>query len=76
MKEMRMKKSAGHDNISQECLLLGKNVLAMLPTRIINTSIQTGTVLESWKEAVVTLILKKGIKMSRLHLFITQFSHL
>ena len=26
MKEMRKKKSAGHDNISQECLLLGKNV--------------------------------------------------
>ena len=39
MKDMRKKKSAGHDNISQECLLLGKNVLATPLTRIINSSI-------------------------------------
>ena len=60
MKEMRKKKSAGHDNISQECLLLGKNVLAAPLMRIINTSIQTGVVPEIWKDAVVTPILKKG----------------
>ena len=60
MKEMRNKKSAGHDNISQECLLMGKKVLAVPLTRIINTSIRTGTVPDSWKEGVVTPILKKG----------------
>ena len=47
MKEMRNKKSAGHDNISQECLLMGKKVLAVPLTRIINTSIRTGTLFTS-----------------------------
>ena len=62
MKEMRKKKSVGHDNISQECLLLGKNVLTIPLTRIINASIKDGKVPETWKEAVVTPILKKGEK--------------
>ena len=47
---------------SQECLLLGKNVLTIPLTRIINASIKDGKVPEIWKEAVVSPILKKGEK--------------
>ena len=36
------------------------NVLAVPLTHIINTSITSGTVPESWKEATVVPILKKG----------------
>ena len=57
---MQNKKSAGADEISQECLLLGKDVLAEPLTAIINRSIITGIVPEMWKEAVVIPILKKG----------------
>ena len=60
MGQMRMKKSAGSDEISQECLLLGKSQLARPLTHIINQSISTGMVPDSWKEAVVIPILKKG----------------
>ena len=60
MKSMKNKKSAGKDTISQEILLLGKDVLAEHLTEIINESISTSTVPNSWKEAVVTPILKKG----------------
>ena len=41
MGKMRMKKSAGPDEISQECLLLGKSVIAGPLTTIINASIYT-----------------------------------
>ena len=60
MRKMKMKKSAGSDEISQECLLLGKSVLASPLTKIINDSIKEGRVPECWKEAVVVPILKKG----------------
>ena len=58
MGKMKMKKSAGADEISQECLLLGKSILAGPLTTIINASIKSGFVPDSWKEAVVVPILK------------------
>lgn len=60
MDDMKKKKSAGLDGISQECLLMGSDIIAVPLTRIINTSIQSGIFPEEWKTAVVTPILKKG----------------
>ena len=57
---MKMKKSAGADEIPQECLLLGKSILASPITKIINASITEGRVPDCWKEANVVPILKKG----------------
>ena len=47
----------GPDEISQECLLIGRNCLAKPLTSIINASITQGIVPDSWKEAVVVPIL-------------------
>ena len=47
MKKMKMKKSAGPDEISQECLLIGKSILAKPLTLIINESIKQGNFLTS-----------------------------
>ena len=60
MKSMKMKKSGGPDEISQECLLIGRYALAKPLTNIINASIKQGKVPDSWKEAVVIPIFKKG----------------
>ena len=60
MEKMKKKKSSGVDGVSQECLLLGKDVLSIPLTRIINSSISEGIVPEVWKESVVTPLLKKG----------------
>ena len=60
MKSMSKKKSKGNDGVSQECLLLGQEVLAAPITLIINNSISTGVFPETWKEAIVVPILKKG----------------
>ena len=60
MKQMKKKKSAGKDGVSQECLLLGKEILKFPLTRIINSSIETGVFPTEWKEAIVAPILKKG----------------
>ena len=59
MKSMKMKKSAGPDEISQECLLIGINALVKPLNIIINASIKQGEVPDSWKEAVVIPILKR-----------------
>ena len=59
---MKLKKSCGRDGISQECLLIGVNVIAIPLTHIINTSITSGVVPPHWKEAIVVPILKKGLK--------------
>ena len=60
MKNMSKKKSKGNDGISQECLLLGLDVLAAPITKIINNSITSGVFPDQWKEAIVVPILKKG----------------
>ena len=64
MKNMQKKKSAGKDGVSQECLLLGKDVLSIPLTRIINSSITSGIFPEEWKESIVCPILKKGTPLS------------
>ena len=46
---------------NEECLLLDKSILAGPLTTIINASIKSGFVPDSWKEAVVVPILKKVI---------------
>ena len=65
MDKMKKKKSAGLDGISQECLLLGSDILSAPLTRIINSSIANGIFPEEWKTAVVTPILKKGDQMEK-----------
>ena len=57
---MSKKKSKGNDGVSQECLLLGVEVLAVPLTQIINNSITMGIFPADWKEAIVVPILKKG----------------
>ena len=60
MKKMKRKKSAGLDGVTQDCLLIGMDVLAVPLTHIINTSITQAKVPDCWKEAIVIPILKKG----------------
>ena len=64
MKQMKKKKSAGKDGVTQECLLLGKEILKFPLTRIINSSIETGVFPTEWKEAIVAPILKRGTQQS------------
>ena len=63
MKSMSKKKSKGKDGITQECLLLGLEVLAAPITTIINLSINSGVFPSQWKEAIVIPLLKKGDAM-------------
>ena len=60
MQKMKQKKSSGTDGLSQEQMIHGSSALVKPLTKIINESIRTGIFPESWKEAVVTPILKKG----------------
>ena len=57
---MHKKKSSGKDGVTQEYLLLGKDVIAIPLTRIINASISSGKFPDQWKESTVCPILKKG----------------
>ena len=60
IKQMKNKKSSGRDEITQEQMKLGAEVLAIPLTRIINASITEGKFLEIWKCGIVTPVLKKG----------------
>ena len=60
MDKMSKKKSKGPDGVTQELLLLGKETLVTPLTWLINSSISSGTFPETWKEATVVPILKKG----------------
>ena len=60
IKGLKYKKSSGRDEITQEQLKLGAEVLAIPLTRIINNSIAEGKFPEIWKVGVVTPVLKKG----------------
>ena len=57
---MKNKKSSGRDEITQEQMKLGAEVLAIPLTRIINASITEGKFPEIWKCGIVTPVLKKG----------------
>ena len=59
-KKMKRKKSAGIDGISQEILVQGAPSLTTTLTDIFNTSITNGKFPSSWKEGLVTPVLKKG----------------
>ena len=56
---LKKKKSVGKDGISQEQMVLGKDILALPLTRIINNSMSMGVVPEALKKAIVMPILKK-----------------
>ena len=60
MKRMSKKKSKGKDGIPQDCLLMGIEALATPLSNVINSSIESGMFPESWREAIVVPILKKG----------------
>ena len=60
MDKMKKKTSSGKDGLSQECLLIGRDILKIPLTRIINNSIENGIFPNEWKEAIVAPILKKG----------------
>ena len=51
---MKNKKSSGLDELTQEQLKSGAEILAVPLTRIINASIDQGSFPESWKEGVVS----------------------
>jgi hypothetical protein len=65
MNDMNKKKSAGIDGLSQDKLIMAKDILKTPLTRIINESIEKGQFPDSWKEAVVIPILKKVDKTQK-----------
>ena len=60
LKNLKSKKSSGLDGLSQEHLKMGKKWLLAPITAIVNKSIEEGVFPQTWKEAVVTPVLKKG----------------
>ena len=57
---LKMKRSAGADNLTQEQLKLGSKELVNPLAKIINQSITEGKFPKDWKKAVITPVLKKG----------------
>ena len=70
MKKMKEKQSAGIDGISQDKLILGSKVLINQLLQILNQSIREGHFPSQWKEALVTLVLKKGDSTQKELLFL------
>ena len=62
LKQLKSKKSFGHDGISSQVLKIGAKILVIPLTYIINTSILTGKFPTNWKIAKVTPLYKKGDK--------------
>ena len=60
IESLKKKKSSGLDGVSQECVVMGAEVLVVPLMRIINCSIENGQFPKEWKEELVTPILKKG----------------
>ena len=60
LKKMKSKKSACVDGISQEILVQGAECMLTPLLDIVNTPISAGTFPTSWKEGLVTHVLKKG----------------
>ena len=67
IKGMKNKKSSGRDEVTQEQMILGAEVLTVPLTRIINSSISEGKFPEAWKVGVVTPVLKNA-NVARIHL--------
>ena len=63
IKKMHKKKSECSDGLTQEQLILGSSILKVPLTNIINCSIREGIFPDSWKEAYVTPVLKKGDRL-------------
>ena len=61
-KKLKKKKSAGCDGLSQAQLAAGADTLTKPLTKIFNRSIEEGVFPNTWKEAIVTPVLKKGDK--------------
>ena len=59
MEKIKKKKSSGLDEIGQDFLLFGAEIIAIPLTRIINNWMENGAFPNEWKRAVVTPILKK-----------------
>jgi hypothetical protein len=57
---MNKNKSSGIDGLSQDKLIMAKDILKIPLTRIISKSIEKGQFPETWKETVKNPILKKG----------------
>ena len=70
MNKMQKKKSLGTNGVSQECLQLGKDVLAIPLKRIINTSITVGKFPDKWKESIVLPLIGRSF-----YLFVVCVSH-
>jgi hypothetical protein len=60
---MHNNKTACSDGLTQELLKQGAKILAAPLTSIFNRSISSGIFPDKWKEAYVTLVLKKGDKI-------------
>ena len=65
LSSMNRKKSSGIDGLSQDKLIMAKEILKIPLTRLINESIEKGEFPKTWKEAVITPILKKGDKTKK-----------
>ena len=62
LKQLKSKKSFGHDGISSQVLKIGAKILVIPLTYIINTSILTRKFPTNWKIAKVIPLYKKGDK--------------
>ena len=60
IKQLKAKKSAGYDGLTQSQLKEGVSVLASPLQNIINSSISKGQFPSKWKEGIVTPVFKKG----------------
>jgi hypothetical protein len=60
--KMSKKKSGGIYGLSQDKLITSRDILKIPLTQIINESIESGEFPETWKEALITPILKKEDK--------------
>ena len=60
IKQLKAKKSAGNDGMTQSQLKEGASVLASPLLNIINSSISKGQFPSKWKEGIVTPVFKKG----------------
>ena len=63
LKDMKAKRSYGHDGITSEVLKLGADVLKVPLTYIVNTSIRNSEYPSYWKIAKMIALYKKGNRL-------------